>query len=126
MEGLTPSKTRKGKRPIWEEPVVEAPASLARMNERSTNRKSECDTTAKPQKCSGLALWKKGGRCMNRGWKNHERKKRTSKQKNARGNTRKKNTIGNETKQQDRMQTLPAEHLRTAEEPLGCSGMNNL
>jgi hypothetical protein len=26
---------------------------MARMNERWTNRKSECDTTAKPRKCSG-------------------------------------------------------------------------
>jgi hypothetical protein len=47
---------------------------------------------------------------MNRGWKNHERKKRTLKQKNGEGNTQKTNTLGNETKQQDRMHTWPAEH----------------
>jgi hypothetical protein len=29
-----------------------------------------------------------------------------------RGNTRKMNIVGNETKQQDRMQTLPAKHLK--------------
>jgi hypothetical protein len=63
--------------------VVEVPASLARMNERWTNR----------------------------GWKNHERKRRTSKQKNGGGNMRKTNTLRNETKQQDRMHTWPAEHL---------------
>jgi hypothetical protein len=49
---------------------------------------------------------------MNHGWKNHKRMKRTSKQKNGGGNTWKMNTVGNETKQQDRMQTLPAEHLK--------------
>jgi hypothetical protein len=58
------------------------------------------------------ALWKKGGGWMNRGWKNHEFKKQTSKQKNGGGNTRKMNIIGNEIKQQDQMQTLPAKHLK--------------
>jgi hypothetical protein len=33
MEGLTPSKTKKGKWPVWEEPVVEVPASAGRVNE---------------------------------------------------------------------------------------------
>jgi hypothetical protein len=84
MEGSTPSKTKKGKRPVWEEPVVEVPASLARMNERRMKVTNECDTTARPRKCSGWALWKKGGGWTNRGWKNHERKNRISKQKNDR------------------------------------------
>jgi hypothetical protein len=44
---------------------------------------------------------------MNRGWKNHEWKKRTSKQKKGGGNSRKTNT-----KQQDQMQTLLAKHLK--------------
>jgi hypothetical protein len=34
VEGSTPSKTKKGKQPVWEEPVVEVPASLARINVR--------------------------------------------------------------------------------------------
>jgi hypothetical protein len=88
---------------------------MARMNERWTNRKSECDTTAKPRKCSGWALWKNGGGWMNRGWKNHEWKNRTSKQKNGRGNMQKTNILRNETKQQDRMHTWPAEHLKERE-----------
>jgi hypothetical protein len=43
MEGSTPSKTEKRKQPVWEEPVVEAPASLARMNEGRMNVKCECE-----------------------------------------------------------------------------------
>jgi hypothetical protein len=63
------------------------------------NRKSECDTTARPRKCSGRALWKNGGGWTNRGWKNHGRKNRTSKQKKGGAKTRKTNTLGNETKE---------------------------
>jgi hypothetical protein len=40
VEGSTTSKTEKRKQPVWEEPVVEAPTYLARMNV-----KRECETT---------------------------------------------------------------------------------
>jgi hypothetical protein len=45
VEGSTPSKTEKRKQPIWDEPVAEAPASLARMDEGRMNVKRECETT---------------------------------------------------------------------------------
>jgi hypothetical protein len=45
VERWTPSKTeKKRKQPIWEELVVEAPASLLRMNEGRMNVKHECET----------------------------------------------------------------------------------
>jgi hypothetical protein len=50
--GRPPPKQKKGKRPLWEEPVVEVPASLARMNERRMKVTNECDT-ARPCKCLG-------------------------------------------------------------------------
>jgi hypothetical protein len=37
MEGSIPSKTKKGKRPVREEPVVDAPASPARVNVERMN-----------------------------------------------------------------------------------------
>jgi hypothetical protein len=33
VQGLATSKTKKGKRPVWEEPVVDVPASPTRVNE---------------------------------------------------------------------------------------------
>jgi hypothetical protein len=43
VEGSTHSKTKKGKRPVWQEPVVEIPASLARMNVRRMKVMDECE-----------------------------------------------------------------------------------
>jgi hypothetical protein len=39
--GADPLQNGKMDTALWEEPVAEAPASLARMNERWTNRKNE-------------------------------------------------------------------------------------
>jgi hypothetical protein len=55
VEGTTPSKTKERKRPAWEEPVLEAPTSLARMNEERMKVKNECETIRPtnpgPRKC---------------------------------------------------------------------------
>jgi hypothetical protein len=44
VEGSTPSKTEKGKRPVWEEPVVEVPASPGRVNEEGMRVMNKCET----------------------------------------------------------------------------------
>jgi hypothetical protein len=64
VEGSTPSKTKKRKQPIWEEPIVEAPASLAKMNEGRMNVKRECETmyqrTLDHASARGEHRWRKG------------------------------------------------------------------
>jgi hypothetical protein len=64
VEGSTPSKTKKRKQPVQEEPVVEAPASIARMNEGRMNVKHECETTDRPMQDHASARdqhhWRKG------------------------------------------------------------------
>jgi hypothetical protein len=47
--------------------VVEVQAPIARMNEQWMNRKSECDTTARPCKCSGRAPLKRGADAIEAG-----------------------------------------------------------
>jgi hypothetical protein len=79
---------KKGKRPLWEEPVVEVPASLARVNEERMNVKTECET-AGPRKSSGRALLKRGADALEGTSQNKTREE-----------------------QQDRMQMLPVKHLK--------------
>jgi hypothetical protein len=82
MEGSTPSKTEKKEKPVWEEPVVEALASLARMNEGRMNVKREWktmgSTNAGSCKCSDRAPLEEGAdaigitphrRCQQNIWK---------------------------------------------------------
>jgi hypothetical protein len=80
--GRPPSKTEKKETSLWEEPVVEAQASLARRNEGRMNVKRECETTDQRTtgscKCSGRAPLEKGAdatgvtphrRCQQNAWK---------------------------------------------------------
>jgi hypothetical protein len=99
VEGSTPSQTKESTRPGWEEPVVEAPASLARMNEERMKVR-QWDQQILDH---GSARGEHSGRSGADGRKAKHRRKGV-------GNTRKMSTLGNEIK----------------EIPLGCLGTNNL